>query len=166
MSEKSVGLIVLTEIPGMGLCAVLRERGYFNFEKMQPESWPGACQVTVHGRIEGEESFHLAICREMKEELGEKFTHSSPRAVIYEALRFQKGNKEVVTFALKVDFALLKEIRLSPESGSILFLRQNEIDDIVNITLFDKAEGVPSRKTIAMFPDEKEAVIKAFALFS
>ncbi len=164
MSEKSVGLIVLTEISGMGLCAVLRERGYFNFEKMQSESWPGACQVTVHGKLEGDEDFYTAIFREMKEELGEKFTYSLP--IGFKVSQLQKKNKEVVTFSFKVDPTLLKEIRLGPESGSIRFLRQHEVDDIVDITSFDKAEGVSDRKTIAMFPDEKEAVVKAFALFS
>ena len=163
-SEKSVGLIVLTEIPGMGLCAILRERGYFNLEKMQPESWTGACQVTAHGRLEEGEDFYTAIYREMKEELGEKFAYSSPMRL--EVSRLQIKNKEIVTFTFKVDPDRLKEIRLSFESGSIRLLRRHEVNNIVDITSFDKIEGVPDRKTIAMFLDEKEAVAKAFALFS
>lgn len=164
MSERSVGLIVLTEIPGIGLCAALRERGYFNFEKMQPESWPGACQVTAHGKLKSIENFLAALFREIKEELGAKFAYSLPLPM-REALRVQKKDKEVVTFAFKVDTDFLKEIRLGPESGAIRLLQKHEVDDIVDIASFNKAEGVPDRKIIAMFPDEKEAVIRAFDLF-
>ncbi|MBI2054211.1 MAG: hypothetical protein HYT36_02670 [Candidatus Staskawiczbacteria bacterium] len=83
-----------------------------------------------------------------------------------ENLRFQKKDKEVFTFAVKVDSGLLKKIRLGPESGVIRFMQKHEVTSIVDISNFNKAEGVSDRKTIAMFPYEKEAVAKAFALFS
>ena len=166
MSERSVGLIVLTEIPGMGICAVLRERGYFNFEKMKPESWPGACQVTAHGKLEGGERFYLAIHREVEEELGEKFARIFLTSSPFEVLRLQKKNKEIVIFAIKIDHTFLIAIRLEPGSGTLRFLQKHKVDDIVDVTSFNKTEGIPDRKTVAMFPDEKEAVVKAFALFS
>ena len=168
MTDKSVGLIVLTEIPLMGLVAVLRERGWFNPETMKPESWPGACQVTAHGRLKPGEDFRPAIFREMAEELGQDFAdYVLDWIAVFpnsfeELWRFENDNKEVVAFALKVDCTFLEKIRLGPESGSMRLVTLSEAANIVDLALFDKAVGVRDRRTIAMFADEKEAVKKAF----
>lgn len=171
MVEKSVGLIIFTEIPGMGLVAVLRERGYFNFEKMERESWYGGCQVTVHGKLEERErgNFLLALRRELDEELGEGFSYNlwvQYSEKIVEVSRLQKQDKEVVTFAIKIDLSLLLKIRLSPDSGSLRFLPHYELDYVADLTLFSKETGIINRLVIAMFPDEKKAVADAFTRFS
>jgi len=170
--ERSVGLIVLTEIPGRGLVAVLRERGSFSFERMKPALWPGACQVTAHGKLEEDEDFLTALYREVEEELGEKFALcflsviARDSSMLVEAFRVQKPKKEIVTFAAKVEPLLLKKIRLGPETGGIRFLTHEEVSSVVDVTSFDKAAGVPDRKTIAMFSDEREAVARAFLHFT
>lgn len=166
MSGQSVGLIVLTEVPPTGLLvAVLRERGFFNFEKMRPESWPGGCQVTVHGKIDEGEKPLDALYRETREEVGEEFAK-----IVFSrkkpALIFSKHNAdgEVFTYAVKIVCELLWRIRLSPDSGSIRFLQQAEIGKIRDITDYGKNTGVQCRNTIAMFSDEKQALEIAFKL--
>lgn len=178
MIERSVGLIVMADMPGMGLAAVLRERGYWNFEKMKPESYPGGCQVTAHGKLEEGESFETALAREIKEELGEQFSRALFvvealsqaggffKEGILEVHREETSEKVVITFATKVDGYFISHVRLGPETGGLRLLAWSELEKIVDLREFSKETGVPDRVTIAMFPDEKKAVEKAFDLFS
>ena len=169
MPGRSVGLIILTELPSGELVAVLRERGSFNFEKMEPESWPGGCQVTVHGKLEDHEKAVECLYREMQEELGEEFafffwkTHIRTMAEVCSVLT---DKKQIVTLADKVDFDALCKIRLEPGTGCVRFLRPQEIPHIKRLEEFSKARGVPGRETVAMFEDEKKAVLAAFGHFA
>ncbi|GEM_PF-350157 len=72
MAEKRrvTGLLIMTELPNYGLVAVLQRRGEFNHEKMGPESFPGAMQLTVWGGVEESESMPGALFREIQEEMG------------------------------------------------------------------------------------------------
>lgn len=167
--DKSVGLVIMTDIPSIGLVAVLRERGRFNPETMKAESWPGVCQVTVHGRLEEGEHYFEGLLRELTEELGNDFAFAvsillniSPISIV-EISRFQNENKEVVNYTIKIDCSLLKKIRLAPESGAIRLIYSGETTSIADVWNFNKATGVQDRSVIAMFADEKEAVVKAFA---
>jgi len=67
-TKQSVGVIFLVELDVISV--ILRRRGPWNWRERKPESWPGAYQVTCHGRIELGESPPQAACREMVEELG------------------------------------------------------------------------------------------------
>lgn len=172
MPDTSVGLIVVMDVPTIGLVVVLRERGFFNPEKMKPESWPGACQVTAHGRLEEGEDFKTALLRETEEELGKSFAFNilclidKDPAALAEVTRLNKSDKVAVTFTIKVDCLLLKKIRLAPESGAIRLISLAETAEIVDVRSFDKATGVQDSRVIAMFPDEREAVINALKHFS
>ena len=179
MVERSVELIVMADVPGLGLVAVLRDRGYWNFEKMRPESYPGACQVTAHGKLNEGESFETALKRETKEELGEGFEgmlsvvrmFSQAGGLQKDGIRFEVNREEtpekaVITFATKVDGYFISHMRLGPETGGLRLLRRDELEKIVDLRRIDKQIGVPDCMTVAMFPDEKKAVEKAFELFS
>ena len=54
---------------------------------------------------------------------------------------------------------------LGSYSGGIVLIREDQIDGIQDITNFDKKEGVTDKQIIAMFPNEKKAVKKAFEMF-
>lgn len=169
MASRSVGLLLFTEIANMGLVAVLRERGHFDFEKMKPESWRGGCQVTAHGKVEANENFLVALARETHEELGGDFACNFWRQYsekMVEIYRIRNEHVEVVTFAAKIDCSLLKKIRMSPESGSIRFLPRHGLGYIRNMEIFSKETGVIDRSIIVMFPDEEAAVAEGFAHFS
>jgi len=167
MCEKSVGLVLITEVPDLGVAAVLRERGFWNFEEMKFESWPGACQVTVHGKLGPNETFMQAIRCEIEEELGTRFLNAFWPGFksLVEVSHEKTEEKEVVTLATKVDFYMLNLIRLDPSAGSIRFLTPCELDCVQDVRNFSKNQGVPDRTIIAMFPDEAEAVKKAFKHF-
>lgn len=168
--KRAVGLIILTEIPARGgLVAVLQRRGLVNHEKdWNNESFPGACQVTVHGELEGVESFTEALEREVLEELGEEF-----QAAVYNSgkmngfkliVRVKTDRKEVETFGLFVQREILNLVRLGPSTGGLRFVTRNA--EISDLNEFRKDDGVTHSSIVAMFPDEIEAVRKAFEIFS
>lgn len=165
MSVKtSVWLIILTEVPGFGLVAVLKARGFFNTEKMSKESYPGVFQVTVHGGAEAGGALMNALFREIKEELGneaEKIVKKE-RASIFEINRIETDDRVVVTYMLKLPSDFLHEIRLNADSGEIRLVKAEDVGVISDIKEVYKVAGVPNRKIIIMFPDEKKAVKKAF----
>jgi len=168
MDKKSVGLIVFTRMQSMGTIAVLRERGNFNFEKMKPESLPGGCQVTVHGKVEEGETFKEALLREVQEELGETFFNLFHLKIKeeFEKKNFYSKSKTVQTFSLLVEnYLLLKGVRLDSSTGSIRLIKEKEICNIKDITEFSKSVGVIDRREITMFPDEIEALEKGFKRF-
>jgi len=175
MAERSVGLIVMTEIPERGLVAVLRERGRFNFEEMKREKFPGGYQVTAHGKLKRGESLPQALLREVGEELG-------PRIRRWLKANLERGrtgkpfltevyngrvseDKDVVTYAASMPAERLHDILLESSSGGLLLLRRQEVKRIADLTSFGEVSGVPNRKIIAMFTYHKEAVVKAFAHF-
>lgn len=139
---------------------------------MKPAHWPGAFQVTTHGKLENGEDFIPALYREVIEELGERFALrffsavARDSSILVEVFRLQKPDKEVITFAVKVESSFIKEIRLSTGTGGIRLLTCKEVPSIVEITSFDQDDGVPDRKTISMFPDEREARNRAFLHFT
>lgn len=148
----------------MGLVAVLQRRGEFSHDKMGLESYPGACQVTIHGAVEGSESVFEAIYRESSEELGVGITVVAFPKEVLSLINDEK--KKIVTYGLLQPPELLKGIRLGPSSGGLGLLTESEVDKIVDLRKFDKQTGVIDRTIVAMFPDEIEAVKKAFELFS
>ena len=170
--RQMVGLVILTEIPGMGFVAMLRERGHFNFETMKPESWPGLCQVSVHGGVEEEEQPGNTLLRELHEELGGEFAFAVAGLIVKDARCFssvsthQSEDKLVTYYAIKVDCSVLRLIRLNPESGAIRFISLDQTSSIVDAIEagFKRETGVADRTIIAMFPDAKAAVASAFAL--
>lgn len=175
--KMSVGLIILTDVPSMGRVAILQRRGEFNHEKMGPESYPGGCRVTAHGKCEVGESFCKAIDREIVEELGlaaaglirheDALLHDDEGKSIYqEIIKVEGEEKVVLTYGVVLPSKyLFGGIQLGPSSGGLVLVHEDQVDNIQDLTKFDKKEGVTDRRVIAMFPDEKEAVKKAFEMF-
>lgn len=163
MKQRSVGLVVRTVVDGVDFC-ILQRRGSFNTEKMKPESYPYGCQVTCHGAVEDGEDFYSALRRELQEELGRAAQEWLTSVSFITLSHHETEEKEVMTFGVKVDEAksLLQRITLGPSSGGILLLKQGE--EILDLRSYSKTEGVTDTHVIAMFPDEKESVRKAFEL--
>lgn len=170
MAEKkrSVGLIVTTtEDYEPEQVAVLQIRGLYNVEKGFPESWPGGCQVTVHGGCNPLEDDFVALYREIEEEFGleaacilREYMHPLSTTKIF---THEDEKKVVTTFAIRLpDLTFLKAVRLHASSGGIRIVNVEDIPNIQDLTKFDRREGVVDRRIIAMFPDELEALKKAF----
>lgn len=174
MSEKkrATGLLIMTEIPGMGLVAVLQRRGEFNHEKMGPESYPGGLQPTVWGGVKDEECVLDALIREIKQELGKRtweiWIHGRSLKEIYR-LEDEKGLMIAFGVKLPCDFLAEKdnseeEVRLNASSGGLRLLKEEEIDKIQDLKNFDKTVGITDRNILAMFTDTKETIRRAFTL--
>lgn len=166
--KQSVGVVLITNLPGKGPCAVLQRRGFWNFEKMKPESWPNGCQVTAHGGVEEGEKLLQALEREAREELGEEFVeHATLRMFAEDKLQVvfvhENEKRSVTTFGMEIPHESLRLIRLQPDSGGLFFVTADDLEEIENLDKFDRLGGVPSGR-IAMFEDEKQAVARAFAL--
>lgn len=174
--ETSVSLLIITSIsrtPGgkEELVAVLQRRGEFNHETMKPETWPGVCQLTVHGKVEPEEYVCFALLREAREELGEGFVGTSQDwentiKNMVEIGKVEKPNKLINHYAIKVLPRRLAAIRLNASTGGLRLVRQSDVQDIQTLPNCnaDKTEGVFARQAIVMFPDEIEALKKAFVI--
>lgn len=176
MKKTSVGLVVLTDVPSMGgLVAVLQVRGEFNHEKMGPESYPRACQITVAGKCKEGEALLNGLLREAKEELGEKIAklveYRWHAGAILELGRVETDEKLVVNFGVRVpcmdlfgceDTGLPSSVQLHPSTGGVRLITSDKVESIMNIKQFDKNDGVNDSSVTAMFPDEKEAVRLAF----
>lgn len=162
--RESVGLVITVEINGVQY-ALLQERGVLDPEKLPKklqQSWPGICQVSAHGTIEGGEKMFDALFREVREELGPSVTDAvgAPEVVLKVIAQEERGGEGIVTFTVSVQWEVLKEI---PRGFSGLRLvnvaEAAEIQDATKIP-DGKKLGAPDRH-IWMFPDERAAVIKA-----
>lgn len=170
--KRSVGLVVMVRIPKDGkeiLMAVLQRRGRWNTEKMAPESYPGCCQVTCHGKLKDGETFFQGLYRECHEELGTSFGDYIQADCRLETLRWETTEeKEFMTLGVIVHMMKLEMIRLGPDSGGLELITRNQVQDIFSLTQEGKdlKEKGPSRRdSLYMFPDEIEAVRKAFGVF-
>lgn len=179
MKKTSVGLVILADIPTMGgLNAVLQERGKFNHEENRPESWPGACQVTAHGKCTEGESIKDGLMREIYEELGAAMAEVIADVAahnVVELNRVETDEKLVVTFGCRfAAYTIFGEdpfkdnvFRLHESSGGLRMVNRQGVDKIVDLAKnFNKVDGVKDPEITAMFADEKEAVRLAFEKLS
>ena len=175
--ETSVSLLVMTflKLKPDGpeeLVAVLQRRGAFNHETLGPESWPGACQLTVHGKVEPGELNTDALWRETKEELGEGFakTEDDWEDVIEDVKMIGEVNKPGKTIkhcAILIPPAWLKDIRLNASTDELRLVSQADLANIQNLpATCNKQEGVRDKEALVMFPDEIEALKTAFTAFA
>jgi len=164
-TNRSVGLIVFTQLPNdEELSAILQIRGEFNHEKMRPESWPGLCQLTVHGRCEPGENARTALLREIKEELGLDGSMVCSIGSFSALAETEGSSNEVSNFAVNIaPNWFLKSFRLSLSSGGIRLVKKKQLNDILPAQKHDR-DGVPRHKTV-MFKDDIEALKKAFEMF-
>jgi len=162
--KQAVGLFVFTELPEMGLVAVLQRRGEFNHEKMGPESFPGGCQATAHGGVNEGESIQEALYREIREELGESFLIwllAHPGTILTLGT-FENERTVNTNFFTLVPADLLKKIRLEVASGGITLIRERDLQSVEPLEGFDRKVGVTDRRVLALFSDDIAALRSAF----
>ena len=170
--KRSVGLLLVADIPYRNprRTVILQRRGEFNQEKdWLPESWPGICQLTVHGRLRECEDTTEGLEREVREELGECFANALKKFIKTKrsmtTLNSLYNSKEsVVNFGIRIDQTLLDKIRLHPSSGGLILLTGDQLASVrvLDPSKFDKKLGVFERNAIVMWPEELQAVKFAF----
>ena len=163
---KSVGVVCCSRKPDTNeLVAHLQVRGSWNHEKDKPETWPGGCQVTAHGKLKPDETFEQGRDREVREELGRRFGDALAPHDFIEVMRAGEGDDAVVTYATLVDHALMGTVELHRDSPKLREIQLHEVQGIQDLRSFDKGTGVTDLRTIAMFDDEKWAVRAALERF-
>ncbi|MBI2627681.1 NUDIX domain-containing protein [Candidatus Nomurabacteria bacterium] len=167
--KKAVGAQLLSKNIDGELVAILQVRAKWNAEKNAPESWPGACQVTAHGKLEKGENFLEALMREVEEELGNEMVpiikQLSKTGKLMELVNNDSQEKQIITYGVIVKenvFQTLMKKQKSPSFGGFKIIQKENIDKIVDIKTIDKITGVTDENIIAMFPDHKEVLKIAF----
>ncbi len=167
--KKSVGVQLLSKNTNGELVAILQVRAKWNAEKNAPESWPGACQVTAHGKLEEDEDFRQALFREVGEELGNEIVpvmqKLSDSGELKELSNYDTPEKQIITYGAIVVEDVLKtllEKEKTDSFGGFKLIKYNEVEKILDIQKFDKTIGVAEENIIAMFLDEAETVKIAF----
>ena len=167
--KKAVGLQLLSRDATGELSAILQVRGKWDKEKNMPESYPGACQVTVHGGLEQGEDFMQALFRETEEELGNEMRpvveNLFRTGKLQELVNFETPEKQTITYGAIVEKNILNILfsrSKSPSFGGFKLIQSNQVDKIVDLRTLNKEIGVTDKNIIAMFPDEKESLRLAF----
>lgn len=165
--KKAVGIQLMGRDADGELLAILQVRAKWNAEKNAPESWPGACQVTAHGKLEKGENFIQGLLREVEEELGGEAASALHAQIenLKELRNVDTPEKHIITYGLVLEEGVLRNMLARAKSstfGGFQIIRESDIDKIIDIQKIDKEKGVTEKNVIAMFPDEKEAVKIAF----
>ena len=164
---KHVGLILYVTIDGV-LYALLQKRGEYNHEKMCPESWPGGCQPTVHGKVEEGESPETALYREITEEIGEKMFNGIQiiPGFVRAISRTESFPEDGAYFVAMIHSKYIKDIQLGPSTGGLRLIsfRQVVENGVIDIATLPKDQTVPHHIT-AMFSDYAHLLRFGFGYF-
>ncbi len=173
MTEKSrtVGLILLTDHPRKGRVAVLQRRGSYNPETDEDVTWKYGCQATSHGIIPA--SVHTpvdALLGHVQAQLG--YVLLQHVSLHLEDLICLMENEEtpreiVTTYGMLLPNWKIfnRGIKLHPGTGGLEWINESRLAIVAALTHKNKNKGA-GRCNIAMFPDEKEALTKAFQIFA
>lgn len=157
---KSAGLVVLSDVENLGgIVAWITRRVDYNREKMASETYRGAYQVTAHGKCKNGEDEITALKREITEELGFEFFETLPIDDAIELNRVETDSEISTTYGIMVNAENLKKIPLSIDLKP---MSKQDMKDVRPLYKNDKYSIIASNETVAMFPNEIEAVKLAF----
>ncbi len=164
---KAVSLHLFLKLDGQQF-AVCQIRGRHNFEPEEgkpigrPESWAGALQPAVHGKLQESDNGEVAVCllRETVEEFGQRFAERVADELVEAAAKPIIINN-VAHCWVEVDDSDVSLIALHPSTGGLRLLTPMEFLGIRNIKDFPKDAVVPTY-IVAMFNDDVEAMNRTF----
>ncbi len=172
--EKIVGLLIVTNLLDKGKVALLQRRGKYDFEKMKDETWPGACQVTAIGRASDPKEYASNVLyNEIKGEIGQYIADlvaASKNKVeeqkLFDGKAIRNGKeKEIKIYGFGMRWPEVKKlIKLHLSTGGLEYVAPAAVSKIKNLLDFESQKGVADLHTIAMFPEEKEAVEKGLRI--
>ena len=175
MAKIFVGILIMTKLKTSEnspeeTVALLQRRGKINTDNnygFKDQSFFGLCEITSYGKAERNETPEEALQREMTEELGPKATETilnSPISKLYEKTE-DNGGRVFIWTAL-CDKNILKEIKLDISTGGIEILKRTDLDKAKFSTFKEKGLTIKDTDEIDIFEAPKEAIEKAFEMFS
>jgi len=158
MSDQIAALLVIINY-GDDKVALLQRRGKINPETKQKETWAGAHQVTVVGRVNKGETPKEAILRELGEELAlSKGMIEKLKPQLDEVIKFKKGYKVITMFKVETDRKFLQEVRPLINQKKLKIIRPALVSKIKILKPKDRKKGVTNSNEIKMFTEEKNIV--------
>lgn len=165
--KRSAGVILVCEIEGKQY-ALLSKRPYWNSETSEAESWAGGYQVTAAGKMEETDKgdFRQCALRELGEETSIGFLPNQPE----EVFRDFSDEKEVITFMSTIPFAdailAMQKVHLVPVTLEMAKGMKGMRDYRADGSFSEKHIPFKPEDGMRMFPDEKQAVVKALSMLS
>ncbi len=147
--------------------AILQKRGEFNHETMSPESWPGACQPTMHGDVMEGEDPEDAFDREFFEKLGIGFSLLGyPRSRVEKKAPEDISGEDSLDYVSRVTSRFLPDIRLIFSTGGMRLINERQALEIglTEITTLAKDRAVP-QNILAMSEHDYRLLIWGFDFF-
>lgn len=165
------GLLVLTDLPGLGRVAALQRRGEYDFEHMREETYQGLLQLTVmegaklvEGRPEGPGATMLrGVC----EELGVRAYNFFFNKYVNSAVELVKKEHTLIA-AVFMPPKFLELVQLHPSSAGFVFMKEEWAGEIRAVKHGDenaKKMQYFDPNWDYMFADEKRALLRAFDRF-
>lgn len=160
--------------------ALLRVRGQRDPQTGGMQSFAGLTQVTIHGVAEGEEHIRDTFMREMSEELQEMLrtsdqphdTHNIRTALLrhfprqlHALARRDTGSERIITLGCLInEKTALGYLQPLLQARQLRIIRQSDLPRIRTINPSDPAQRdvIITPDDIAMFPDEYDALRRAF----
>ena len=171
-ARQSAGVLLFSHVldPETGktpLCAFLQKRGEYDIRRQCPQTWPGVCQVTSEGKLDGKENPVDAILREANEELGgitgiqvaTSLLSTDPKQISL----YEDGRNHVVGAIVPIE--TICAIRLEPISGGLVMITEADIPRLVLAKLAWRDEHHDS-SDIVVKPHTRKAIINGFKRFS
>ncbi len=164
---RRIAALIVMSRDAQGLFALLQKRGEWDYEKRQPESYPGGCQATASGGMEEEDDGdpEATMRREVWQELGGTFASLviSAKPEFLASIPMPNMNRRATFYWVEMPEEDLAKIALHPSSGGLVRFRQGmEMRDMY--AEFSRAEGITDRRVIAAYPELKLALARAFVV--
>jgi 8-oxo-dGTP pyrophosphatase MutT (NUDIX family) len=164
--RRVVGILFLSLEEDGTPIAWLQKRGQVHFGKHTGrQTWPGICQVSVEGKVNGDESLIEALLREIKEEFGGEFLRHVSDTVRDGYTQMVYTDTHTHTYAALIPKKFFEYVRLEPISGGLVPVRNRDINRLVaaRTDWKDKFHGLSET---VVYPRVILALKAAFPIFA
>ncbi|HTE48878.1 MAG TPA: hypothetical protein VK675_03165, partial [Candidatus Paceibacterota bacterium] len=166
--EKDVGAILMGKGRNGKLLAILQLRAGRNKKKGEPQTYPGACEISIHAKLKKGEDFFEGLKREVEEKFGKEMACIIQKMHDENQLIELVNDKQNITYGAVVGERIIRTLLIkpqSPEFAGFRLIRHDEVDKIVNVETLSERIGPIEPETVAMFRNEKTVVERAFQKF-
>ncbi|MFA6322648.1 MAG: NUDIX domain-containing protein [Candidatus Buchananbacteria bacterium] len=159
--KVSLSLLIFTKDIDGQTKALIQQRGPWDYEKDQPQTYVGAWQTSVHGKLE---NIWEGLARETREELGDDFASqlNESEVIAMEHEEPTEDSRRVFHHLTFVPLEKIKSIKLHSSSSGFKMVTEEEVKKFRPIDIIlHRDSGVP-KDGIWMFDDEISSLLDGF----